>query len=107
MRRRRLTILAAASAVLCVATFALWVRGYWRPDVIGRPPLTLRTGPGGLRLSWAEDRNRLMLTFQVRFLGFAYQKAVLYQRSEWDLDVPFWFIAAAWATVAGAALRRS
>jgi hypothetical protein len=34
MKRRLFNILAAVSLVLCVATGALWVRSYWRADVV-------------------------------------------------------------------------
>ena len=34
MRRRLFNLLAMVSLVLCVATVALWVRSYWRSDLI-------------------------------------------------------------------------
>ena len=46
IRRRAFAILSAASLLLCLATCALWVRSYWRGDVV----LTIwdvRRKPGG------------------------------------------------------------
>jgi hypothetical protein len=34
MRQRLMTILSAVSLVMCLATAGLWVRSYWRTDVI-------------------------------------------------------------------------
>ena len=34
LRRRLFNLVAAVSLVLCVATVALWVRSYWRSDLI-------------------------------------------------------------------------
>src|SRR5687768_14337477 len=35
MKRRLLNLLTALSLLLCVAVVALWVRSYWRADVLG------------------------------------------------------------------------
>jgi hypothetical protein len=37
IRRRLFTLVSALSLVLCVATCALWVRSYWRDDLVARP----------------------------------------------------------------------
>src|SRR4051812_36109098 len=48
MRRKLFTLAAAVSAVLCIAVCALWVRSYWRGDLIehgsveGDPPSVMR-----------------------------------------------------------------
>ena len=36
LRRRLFNLVAAVSLVLCVATVALWVRSYWRSDLVKR-----------------------------------------------------------------------
>jgi hypothetical protein len=46
VKRRLLTLAAAALLVLCAATLALWVRSYWRYDTLSytRPPRHVLTG---------------------------------------------------------------
>src|SRR5688500_3072567 len=37
VKRRRVTLAAAASLLLCVATVALWMRSYWRAEAVVWP----------------------------------------------------------------------
>jgi hypothetical protein len=41
VKRRLVTLAAAASLALCAATVALWVRSYWRFDYVDRKSLSL------------------------------------------------------------------
>jgi hypothetical protein len=59
VKRRLVTLAAATSLVLCVATIALWLRSYWRVDIIthcpnGNHQLTAQSVRGHLDLAWAQ-----------------------------------------------------
>ena len=63
MKRRLVSLAAAASLLLCVATVALWVRSYWRGDTFGY--LWDDNGRVGLsvRNTWSMQSNTGELAF--------------------------------------------
>ena len=57
MLRRLFTVLSALSLLLCVAVVALWVRSYWRSDILQSPDRrhAAMTSPGAV---WVNSADR-------------------------------------------------
>jgi hypothetical protein len=130
--RRLLTLLSAASLVLCVATCVLWVRSYRKSDAV------VLVGPSGhhgvqwvsgLLLLGSDDAGGTRRELRVdswdaggadaRFgsgrlarLGFASERVASPGVSAWRCSTPLWSVAAvlsalaARAAIASAATRR-
>lgn len=118
MTRRLLTLGSVLSLLGCVGLCVLWVRSYRTPanGVAGRdhfnmtrsdPRYWLISGPGRLTLCRQEGRNwdnplDEHALLGVRFGGLWGGDGSLL----WNLDVPYWLLAAATALPAPLALRR-
>src|SRR3954447_24603227 len=97
MRRNRVWFATAISAVLCLATCVLWVRGYAAPyelarhDFATRPARVEVSGGRLLLASDVTDSSRFVYPRvgpSGEFAGFGYTKSTLGKR----LTVPLWFL---------------
>ena len=61
MKHRWLNFCAAVSLLLCFALLALWVRSYWRLDIVAKPERGIPSGVLRMCPAAASYRGRLML----------------------------------------------
>ena len=112
IRRLAIDLLAGTSALLCLATAAMWVRSYWVADVwIHQMPISVRDNLTSSHGSVGWTRNRLppgvfgprtysryltvaptQLNAEKQLAGFGWARHVDPVLQYWAVLVPHWFL---------------